>query len=224
MTSAEQERALDVRMRLRKKYALHDKGNDAAPAENSRATLRPSPSPKPGVVGAMNIDQFANARWYAVQTQPHTESQATYHLESQGYRVFCPRYRKIVRHARKTKSILAPLFPNYLFVRLDISRDHWRSVNGTRGVVRLLMRGETPQPVPNRIVDGLQAQMRADGTIDWMPALKIGGDVRIVDGPFAEFLGKLEYFDAAGRVRVLLDLLGRTVSVALRSDGVMPAA
>jgi len=127
-----------------------------------------------------------------------------------------------VRHARKTKSVFAPLFPNYLFVRLDISRDQWRSVDGTRGVVRLLMRGETPQPVANEIVDGLQAQMRADGTIDWTPKFMIGGAVRIADGPFAEFLGTLESLDAAGRVRVLLEFLGRSVSVAMRCEALLP--
>jgi transcription elongation factor/antiterminator RfaH len=165
----------------------------------------------------------AGALWYVVHTQPHAEGQAIHHLEIQGYQVFCPRYRKTVRHARQAKYVLAPLFPNYLFVRLDISRDHWRSVNGTRGAVRLLMRGETPQPVPRGVVEGLQGQTRADGTIDWSPIFKIGDVVRIADGPFAELLGTLEHFDAAGRVRVLLDLLGRSVPVALRGEAIMPA-
>src|SRR5438876_2257111 len=220
MTFAEQERTLDAGMRLQKKC----KESVAAPAVNPSTALRSALLTKPGAVGTMITDQLAEARWYVVHTQPRAESRATYHLEIQGYRVFCPRYRKTVRHARKTKIVLAPLFPNYLFVPLDISRDHWRRVNGTRGVVRLLMRGETPQPVPTGIIDGLRAKMRADGTMDWTSALKIGGAVRIVDGPFAEFLATLEYLDAAGRVRVLLDLLGRMVSVALRCDELMPAA
>jgi len=171
-----------------------------------------------------NIDnEFARARWYVVHTQPCAETQAISHLQMQGYRVICPRYRRVVRHARKARSVLAPLFPNYLFIRLDTSRDQWRSVNGTRGVVRLLMQGGTPQPVPEGIVEGLQARMREDETIDWRSALKIGGTVRIVEGPFAEFVGTLEHLDAAGRVRVLLGLLGRSVSVALRSEALLPA-
>ena len=169
-------------------------------------------------------DEFARARWYVVHTQPFAESQAMSHLEMQGYRAICPRYRRVVRHARKARSVLAPLFPNYLFIRLDISRDQWRSVNGTRGVVRLLMQGGTPQPVPDGIVEGLQARMREDGTIDFRSALKMGGTVRIVDGPFAEFVGTLEHLDAGGRVRVLLTLLGRSVSVALRSEALLPAS
>jgi transcription elongation factor/antiterminator RfaH len=169
-------------------------------------------------------DEFSGALWYVVHTQPRAEGQAVCHLEMQGYRVFCPRYRRTVRHARKAKSVLAPLFPNYVFVRLDTSHNQWRRINGTRGVLRLLTQGETPQPVPNGIVDGLQSKMRADGTMDWTPTLKIGAAVRITDGPFTEFLGTLEHFDAAGRVRVLLDLLGRSVPVALRCEALIPAA
>jgi transcription elongation factor/antiterminator RfaH len=175
------------------------------------------------VIEACMDSEFARARWYVVHTQPCAEGQAISHLEMQGYRVICPRYRRVVRHARKARSVLAPLFPNYLFVRLDISRDQWRSVNGTRGVVRLLMQGGAPQAVPAGIVEGLQARMREDGTIDLSSALQIGGTVRIVDGPFAQFVGTLEHLDAAGRVRVLLALLGRSVSVALRSEALLPA-
>lgn len=172
---------------------------------------------------AKRAKEFADPAWYVVNTQPRAEGRAEYHLEMQGFSVFCPRYRRTVRHARKAKSVLAPLFPSYLFVSLDISRDRWRSINGTRGVVRLLMQDGTPQPVPGGIIDGLRAKMRADGTFDWTSTFEVGGSVRIADGPFADFVGTLEYLDGAGRVRVLLALLGRSVSVALRCDVLLPA-
>ena len=146
------------------------------------------------------------------------------HLQRQGYNLFCPRYRKTVRHARKKTSALAPLFPSYIFLRLDVSRDQWRPVNGTRGVVRLVMQREAPQPVPRGVIDALQTRAGADGVIDWKLAFKIGQAVRIADGPFAELIGTLEHLDAAGRVRVLLDLLGRSVSVALSGAALIAAA
>jgi transcriptional antiterminator RfaH len=121
------------------------------------------------------------------------------------------------------KTVLVPLFPSYLFVRLDPSRDQWRCINGTRGVVQLLMQNGAPQPIPNGIIDSLQIRTRADGAIDWASALRMGETVRIADGPFAEFLGTIQHLDAAGRVRVLLNLLGRSVSVALHSEHLMPA-
>jgi transcription elongation factor/antiterminator RfaH len=173
---------------------------------------------------ASDAGKFAGERWYVVHSRPRAESRAVVHLEMQGYRVFCPRYRKAVRHARKAGTVLAPLFPSYLFLHFDIARDQWRAINGTPYVARLIMQGETPQPVPRGIVEPLLCRMRGDGTIDWTQAFKIGQVVRLANGPFADFVGTLAHLDAAGRVRVLLDLLGRSVSVALRSDALMPAA
>ena len=42
--------------------------------------------------------------------------------------------QKMRRHARKIDVVLAPFFPGYLFVQLDLQRDQWRSVNGTYGL------------------------------------------------------------------------------------------
>jgi transcriptional antiterminator RfaH len=132
--------------------------------------------------------------------------------------------RKTVRHARKVRCIFAPLFPNYLFIRLDITGDLWRSVNGTRGVIRLIAQDETPQPVPTGIVESLQARMSEDGSMNWALSLKIGQVVRISHGPFADFVGTLERLDAADRVRVLLNMLGRSVFVVLHSKALIPVA
>jgi len=183
-------------------------------------TITPSSSDN----GSILNGNSAGERWYVVQTQPRAENKAIIHLQRQGYKFFCPRYRKTVRHARKKTSVLAPLFPNYLFLLLDVSRDQWRPVNSTRGVARLMMQRETPQPVPHGVVEALQTRAGADGVVDWAPTFKIGQAVRIADGPFAEIVGILEHLDAVGRVRVLLDLLGRSVSVTLRSEALIAAA
>ncbi len=166
----------------------------------------------------------AGMRWYVVQTQTHGENRAIANLERQGYRVFCPRVAKMVRHARKSRRVLAALFPNYLFIQLDITREPWRSINGTFGVVRVITQAETPRPVLPGVVEELQARVCADGAVDWSRSFKVGQSVRIADGPFAELVGTLEQLDASGRVRVLLDLLGRPVLVALRCGALAPAA
>jgi transcription antitermination factor NusG len=57
----------------------------------------------------------------------------------------------------------------------------------------------------------------------WDDVDTVWGRVRITDGPFADLVEKLEHLDAAARVRVLLDLLGRSVSVALRREVLMAA-
>lgn len=165
-----------------------------------------------------------HARWYVIHTQPSGEARAVAHLGRQDYSIFFPRRRAVVRHARKRRQILAPLFPGYLFVKLDLSRDFWRSINGTRGVVRLLTQGDTPLPVPAGIVETLLARIDADGAIDWAPLLSVGQPVRVAEGAFTDCVGTLARLDTAGRVCMLLELLGRSVPVKLRAEALDPAA
>jgi transcription antitermination factor NusG len=61
-----------------------------------------------------------------------------------------PKRVKTIRHARKLTNVTAPLFPGYIFVQLDLTRDRWRSVNGTFGIASLIMQGERPHAVPGR--------------------------------------------------------------------------
>jgi transcription antitermination factor NusG len=119
-------------------------------------------------------------RWYVVHAQPRAESKAAFHLARQSYSVFWPRFAKVVRHARRRTETLAPLFPGYLFLSLDVSRQRWRSVNGTCGVVRLIMQGERPQPVPRGVVEALQIRTGADGVMNWSPSFEIGQSVAVV--------------------------------------------
>jgi transcriptional antiterminator RfaH len=78
--------------------------------------------------------------------------------------------------------------------------------------------------VPFGVVERLQGMVGETGAMNWMPKLKPGDQVRIEDGPFAALVGTLERLDPSGRVRVLLDLLGREVSVTLSGEAVTPAA
>jgi transcription elongation factor/antiterminator RfaH len=165
----------------------------------------------------------ADARWYVVQTQPHGENKALFHLERQNYRVFCPRISKTVRHAGKTSRVQTPLFHSYLFVNLDIARERWRSINGTFGVSRIILSNEMPQAVPRGIVEALIRRTGDEGTIVWRPAFVIGQQVKIHEGPFADFVGELEHLDASGRVRVLLDMMGRGVSIFTQAEKIAPA-
>lgn len=162
------------------------------------------------------------ARWYVVHTQPHNETRAITNLERQRFVTFNPCVRRVIRHARKKTVVMAPLFPNYVFVRFDPSRDQWRRINGTFGVVRLIANGDEPSVVPDGVIAALQRRIGDDGTMDWAEALHIGDQVRITDGPFADLVGTLEHLDSAGRVRILLDLLGRSVSVMMPGETVIP--
>lgn len=168
-----------------------------------------------GGAGDFDDEREAGACWYVVQTKPRAELKALLNLRQQEFQVFCPCFIKTVRHARKVSKVRTPLFPNYMFLAMDVEQAPWRKINSTYGVTHILMQNERPQPVPKGVVEAIRSQLDIRGKMDWQNAFCIGQDVRIDTGAFANFIGRLEQLDAHGRVRVLLDLMGRKVGVSL---------
>src|SRR5215469_3670408 len=165
-----------------------------------------------------------NERWYLVHTLPHNERRAQLHLGAQGFRTHFPTIQKTLRHARKLRTVRAPLFPRYIFLILDPGRDRWRSVWGTVGVSSIYTCEDRPVPVPEGIVETLIQNTDEANLALFTSGLTTGQSVRILSGPFANIVGKLERLDGAGRIRVLLDMMGTAVPVALRRGAICPAA
>lgn len=165
----------------------------------------------------------ARLRWFAVQTLAHMEATAEVHLARQGFESFLPRIKVTRRHARKIETVKTPLFPGYGFVRLDLSRHRWRSVNGTAGVAGLVMACDRPQPIPHGTVEGLQQATTAEGVVDLDHGLRPGDPVRLVAGPFAGQLGVLVRLDGKARVEMLLSLIGGSVRLKVARDALVPA-
>ena len=156
------------------------------------------------------LHERSGRRWYLVRTQPQRELTAEQHLQRQGFKVYLPKALKTVRHARRLTSQLSAYFPGYLFLELDLSRDLWRAVNGTRGVAYLVMRGDTPATVPAGVVDDLIACSDTLG-LHLPPPPAPGQRVRILSGPFSNHIATVQRLDGAGRVKLLLDIMGGRV-------------
>ena len=154
-------------------------------------------------------------RWYLVRAQTGRELTAAGQLGRQGFFTFLPKQMKTVRHARQVRVSLAAYFPGYLFVRLDLAHDRWRSINGTVGVAHLVGAGERPTPAPVGVVEALVEAADAQGVIEG-PPLQAGQKVRITAGAFADQLAIIERLDAAGRVRVLLDIVAGKIPLDLQ--------
>lgn len=163
-------------------------------------------------------------RWYAVQCLSHRETTASTHLQNQDFTVFLPRHRKTRRHARKLDVVLAPFFPSYLFIKLDLTRDRWRSVNGTCGVGHLVLQGESPAPAPVGVIETLIEACDEFGVLKLQSdGLECGQSVRILAGAFADLMGQIDRLDDSGRVRVLLDIMGGRIPVVLPRENVTRA-
>lgn len=155
--------------------------------------------------------------WYVVQTNYREENRAVSHLERQKFEVFCPLWRRKV----DGKNRIDPLFPGYIFVKFDVRRKKWQSINGTRGCKRVMcMDPERPSKISTEFVEEL---MRMDGieVIDEeIERVFTAGDrLQILAGPLAGHIGKC-VATAAGRVTILLHLLGGENRVSLKSHAV----
>jgi transcriptional antiterminator RfaH len=149
-----------------------------------------------------------------VQCQPRRERLADEHLRRQGITSFLPLVATTVRHAGRFRAALQPLFPGYLFVDLGSEKIRWRSINGTRGVVRLLTLGDSPSFLPAGIVE----EFRAASEIG--PSLREGDSVRLRDGPFTGFVGRILRLKPSQRVQVLLEVMSGSVAVEVAPGAV----
>jgi transcriptional antiterminator RfaH len=157
-------------------------------------------------------------RWVVANTQPHREFIVIEHLVRQGFTTYCPKVRKIVRHARKSIEVLRPLFPNYVFVGVDPVEQQWRPLLSTRGVRSIICCGDQPSYIGTDFVNALRAR-EMDGAIA-RPAIPfhVGQEVRISRGAFDGLIGTILEMDDRQRIVVLLELLSRKVKISLNAE------
>lgn len=142
--------------------------------------------------------------WYLVKLKQGAPDRARTNLERQGIEVFGPERLRTERRRGKLETRSRPLFPGYLFIRSRGSALNWQSVNGTYGVARVVcMEPGRPSVVPDAVIAALREG--AAGT----PAC--GDRVRVVVGPFADLVARVEATAERDRILVLLDIMGRRV-------------
>ena len=161
-------------------------------------------------------------RWYVVYTRTGMEGIAVGHLENQGYTVYLPQRLKERRHARRIDTIKAPLFPRYLFVKLDLSTDRWTAINGTYGVKYLVAIGDLPSAVPQGVVEAISARENSKGLVEVIESCPFTkGDVlEITHGALVDQTGVFKCDNDKQRVTLLLNLLGREMEVCLPANAV----
>ena len=164
-----------------------------------------------------------NGTWCTRTCNPRPKAAA--HLVRQGYSTYLPRYLKKRRHARRTDTVAAPLFPRYLFVSFERGTRLWRSIQSTIGVAHLVCNGDEPATVRPKVVEDLKSCEDGQGFIclDERPRFTPGDRIEVVEGVFRTRFGLYEGLGDAERVRILLDLLGRKVRVVLDADAIVAA-
>jgi transcription elongation factor/antiterminator RfaH len=150
-------------------------------------------------------------QWFVVRTKARREQYAQEQLLRRGVETFLPRILKPGRP--QLKPLIAPLFPGYLFVHIELDEQYF-DVVWTPGVGRFIGFGALPSPVDDAVIGFLCVRAGEDGIVRVEPVFKEGDVVRVTHGPFEGLIGIIENPGCSrGRVRVLMELLRRQTRV-----------
>jgi transcriptional antiterminator RfaH len=164
-----------------------------------------------GCIPMTSLNNLPRDHWYVLYSNHRKEEHAQLHLKLKGLPTFFPRLR--LPAVGENKSRIVPLFPNYLFVRIQM-RTECHLVIWTPGVKRIVSFGDEPVPIDESVICFLQHQADASGVIQARSRIARGQEVEISGGPFAGLMGIIQVPpDNKGRVKVLLKLLSRQISV-----------
>lgn len=168
--------------------------------------------------------QKLGKRWYVLHTYSGYEENVARNLkqriESMGmddkiFNILIPTEKRIKIKNGKRKVVEEKIFPGYVLVEMVVTDDSWYVVRNTPNVTGFVGSGTTPTPLADDEVAGLQKRMGVEEpkyTID----VVVGSPVRITDGPFKGFEGKIsEIDDERGKVKVLVSVFGRETPVEL---------
>lgn len=165
-------------------------------------------------------------RWFLVLTKPAREGIAQSNLERQGYRVYYPRLLRPSLWRGQWIERAVSLFPRYLFVQLDSSRQSLGPVASTLGVSRLVRFGHDSAVVPDEVVERLILKADPQSGLHRLGKgrrFQREERINIIAGVFEGLEGIFEREAGEERVIILLGLLGRQAMVRVPSRHVVPA-
>lgn len=163
-------------------------------------------------------------RWYVLHTYSGYEENVKHNLEQRIesfdmqdkiFAVLVPKEKKIKIKNGKRTVVEEKIFPGYVLVEMVVTDDSWYVVRNTPNVTGFVGSGTTPTPIDQKEVDSLQKRM---GVEEPTHKIDVQADdpVRIVDGPFKNFEGKVSIVDEArGKIKVLVNMFGRETPVEL---------
>lgn len=163
-------------------------------------------------------------QWYVVHTYSGNENKAAealkqrvnaMNLAGKIFDIILPTRNIVqVRHGKKQET-KEKIFPGYILVRMILDDESWLAVRTTPGVTAFVGMGNKPTPISDKEVEAIKKFMQLEAP-KFKTKFSKGEAVKIIDGPFADFLGTIESIDEAkGKVKVLVSIFGRETPVEL---------
>jgi transcriptional antiterminator RfaH len=155
-------------------------------------------------------------QWFCVQTKARHEDYAAINLENKKIIVYSPKIEEIAFRNHKNVKRVIPLFPSYIFAKLDLLFEH-NKARWTPGVKQILSDRRGPIQIEDEIIDGIAAVLQ-ERTYAKSQKLKTGDVVVVNGGSFTGLSGVFQYYvSGETRVKVLLDLIYRQVATEFDS-------
>src|SRR5260221_1066921 len=165
-----------------------------------------------------------DAKWYIVHTYSGHENKVAKGIQQRSetmgftdkiFDIIVPT-REVTKVSQGKKSqVQEKIFPGYVLVRMVLTDESWLLVRTTQGVTAFIGAGNKPTPISEKEVEAIQKFMQLEEPL-YKSAFTVGEAVKIVDVPFADFLGTIESIDEAkGKLRVLVSIFGRETPVEL---------
>lgn len=165
------------------------------------------------------------AKWYVVHTYSGHENKVaaalkqrveSEHLENKILEVLVPTQEKIEIRGGKKETVKEKIFPGYILVKMVLDDNSWLAVRTTQGVTSFIGMSQKPTPISDAEVASIVKFMSQGGQPTFKQIFSEGDTVKIIDGPFAEFIGKVDTVDKErGKVKVLVSIFGRETPVEL---------
>ena len=172
----------------------------------------------------INETKNPKAKWYVVHTYAGYEQKVattlsqrakTMGLEEKIFEILVPTQSKIKISRGKKEKVKERIFPGYILVKMILDDQSWFCTRSTTGITGFVGVGNQPTPLPPKEVEAIQKFMKSAPT-KYQSKFSVGEAVKIVDGPFADFLGTVDSIDKEkGKLRVLVSIFGRETPVEL---------
>ena len=163
-------------------------------------------------------------RWYAIHTYSGYEENVVHNLKQRVesmdmqdkiFNIFIPTEKKIKIKNGKRRIVEEKIFPGYVLVEMIVTDDSWYVVRNTPNVTGFIGSGTTPSPVSEQEIKAIQKRMGVEEP-KYKIDVNMGTPVRIIDGPFKSFEGKVSEIDEdRGKIKVLVSMFSRETPVEL---------
>lgn len=172
----------------------------------------------------INKNSDKKSRWFVIHTYSGHESKVaamlkqrveTMHLTEKVFEIIIPTQNKIKINKGAKQTVAEKIFPGYILVKMIINDDTWITVKTTQGITGFLGVGNTPTALNDDEVQTILKFMKMEAP-KYKTSFSINEAVKIIEGPFANFLGTINSIDEEkGKVTVLVSIFGRETPVEL---------